>query len=134
MCLYHHISNDLIAVLLCHFSDSKETAKGFRHLLVVDIDVTVVHPVVRKWLSRCRLALCDFVFMVRKNQILSAAVQIQCFTEVMTRHSGTFNMPAWTTFSPWRFPVWFSWLCRFPDSKIQWAFLLIIHINPCSCL
>ena len=80
MCLHHHVANDFIAVLLCHFPHGEEIAQRLGHFLVVDVDIAVVHPVVGKGLAVGSFTLCDFVFMVGKDQILTAAVEVKGFT------------------------------------------------------
>ena len=63
--------------LLSDVPHQQEIAKAFGHLLVVDVDVSVVHPVAGEGLARGRLALGDFVFMVGENQVLATGVDVE---------------------------------------------------------
>ena len=44
--------------------------------------------------------LGDFVFVVRKNEILAAAMDVEGFTEMLLRHGGAFQMPARAAAAP----------------------------------
>ena len=50
-------------------------------------------------------ALGDFIFMMRKDQILSATMDINSLTEMFFNHGRTFNMPTWTTLAPGTLPT-----------------------------
>ena len=134
MCLNHHITNDFIAVLFCNFPNREEIAQRLGHFLVVNIDIAVVHPVMRECLACSSFTLCNFILVMRENQVLTAAVQIERIAQIVRRHCRAFNMPARATLAPWRFPVWFTRLCSFPNSKVQRIFFLVIDINSSTCL
>ena len=88
----------------------------------------------RECLACSSFALCNFIFVMRENQVLTAAVQIERIAQIVRRHRRAFNMPARATLTPWRFPVWFTRLCSFPNSKVQRIFFLVIDINSSTCL
>ncbi len=72
----HKEPKHLKVVFFTNLPYGKEVAQGFGHLSVVNIQECIVHPVFSKGLSVGCLALRDLVFMVRKDQILSAGVDI----------------------------------------------------------
>ena len=55
-----------------------------------------MHPVVRKCFSGERLRLRDFVFMMRKDQVLAARVEIEALAQVLHAHGGALDVPAGT--------------------------------------
>ena len=83
-----------------HFANGEKVIQRFRHFLIVNPDETVVHPVINVSVSVARLALRNFVFVVRKLQIRAATVNIKMATQARFRHRGTFNVPTWAALSP----------------------------------
>ncbi len=64
----------------------------------------VVHPVLRERLPVARFRLRDFVFVMWKEQIEPAAVNVERLPEVLHAHRRAFDMPARTTGSPGAVP------------------------------
>ena len=73
-----------------------DVAHRFRHFLVVQGHKAVVHPVANKGLSPAADTLGTFVFVVGKQQILPAAMNINAFAQMPVNHGGAFQMPART--------------------------------------
>src|SRR5688572_30425750 len=71
------------------------------HLLSVDGDHVVVHPVAHRRVTVCYSRLRDLALVVRKLQIHTAAMYIKGFSQVFTAHSRALDMPARKTFAPW---------------------------------
>ena len=67
--------------------------------------------------------------MMREDQVLTATVDIDGFTQMFVNHRGTFNMPAWTTLTPAGRPMWFSRFCGFPQYKVQRIFLVFANTD-----
>ncbi len=68
----------------------KEISKGFGHFDIINIQETVVQPVFCKRFAVGRLALSNFIFMMRENQVFAAGMDINFVTEIfldMTEHS-----------------------------------------------
>ncbi|MPN33563.1 hypothetical protein SDC9_181052 [bioreactor metagenome] len=63
----HEKADGLVAVNLCHVPHGKEVVQGFGHLLVIDIDVSVVQPEAGEGLAVGALRLGNLVFMVREG-------------------------------------------------------------------
>ena len=57
--------------------------------------------------------------MMRKNEILTAAVNINRFAEISSYHSGALNVPAGSSVAPRRLPIRLPGLCVLPKSKIH---------------
>ena len=67
--------------------DGQEIAQGFRHLLAIDHQIPIMQPIAHKGLAIMgATTLRQFVFMVRKNQILPAAMDIEGFPQIMGAH------------------------------------------------
>src|SRR4051812_29349745 len=87
-------------------SDRDEVAEALRHLLAFDFKEAVVHPVVRHNRSAVRAArLSNLVLMMRKDQIESAAMDVEDITEIGGAHGGTLDVPARTSPAPRTFPT-----------------------------
>ena len=83
----NHIAQHFPRILLEKVIDHTEVAQGFGHLLPFDIDKTVVHPDIGKGFAIVgATALGNFVFMVGKDQVLAATVNINGFTQVFLNH------------------------------------------------
>ena len=104
----------------------EKVSSGFAHLPVIDVQESVVHPVMGEGLSVRRLGLGDFVFMVRENQILSARMDVDFVSQIFFAHHGAFDVPAGTAVAPGRLPVGLPFLLGLPEHKVQRILLLIL--------
>ena len=128
----HHIFDWLIAIFFRYFPNRKEVVQGFAHLLVVHIDVAIMHPVAGIRLTGAALGLSNFIFMVREDQVLTAAVQVDGLAQMFMDHRGAFNVPAGTAFAPAGAPGRFTGFCRFPQCKVKRIFFLLVDIDSCA--
>ena len=85
-------------------------------------------------LARRALALGDLVFVVREDEILAAAVDIQRLAEVFHAHRRAFDMPARTAHPPWRFPRRLARLLRLPDGEIHRMALVRVNVDARAAL
>ena len=110
-----------------------EVPEGFAHLLSVDRDHVVVHPVAdATGASPCHI-LGNLAFMVREHQVHSASVDVEFLAEVFLAHHGAFKMPAGETFAPWTGPVHdVLGLSLFPKCEIVWSPLVALAVQ-CAC-
>ena len=77
--------------------DRHEIPQALRHFFAFDLEMAVVHPDIRHQRLMKRAArLRDFVFMVRKDEIDAAAVDIENLAEMAPRHRRAFDVPART--------------------------------------
>ena len=125
----HKETDRLIAVGRCGVPDGEEVAQRLGHLLVVDVEEAVVHPVMGKGGVVGRLRLGDLVLVVGELEILAAAVDVDGLAQVLPVHGGALDVPAGTALAPGGLPVGFAGLGGLPESKVQGIFLLIVHVN-----
>src|SRR5258708_31172792 len=78
-----------------------------------------MYPVVHELLACKSFALSNFIFMMRKDVIHAAGMNIKLLAKIFHRHSATFNMPAREATSPGAIPCHFaSGFSNFPKGKI----------------
>ena len=106
----HHFR--LVAVE--YLAHGKKVTQRLGHLLIIDTHETIVHPVVDERMLMRAFTLRNLVFMMGKLQVLSAAMYIEMFTQIMLAHRRAFDMPAGTSHAPRRIPLGFSGLRGFP--------------------
>ena len=97
----HEETQYLQIIFLGDFTNGKEIAQGFGHLHVINIQETVMHPVMCKFLVIAGFALSNFILVMREDQIFTTGMDINLFTKILLGHDRAFNMPARTAVSPW---------------------------------
>ena len=97
----HEETQYLQIIFLGDFTNGKEIAQGFGHLHVINIQETVMHPVMCKFLVIAGFALGNFILVMREDQIFTTGMDINLFTKILLGHDRAFNMPARTAVSPW---------------------------------
>ena len=112
-----------------NISYGKEISQRLGHLLIVNVDKSIVHPVTGKLLAVSRLVLGNLIFMMRENKILTAGMDIQSSSAIFRRHYAALGMPARTSFAPWRIPIRLSHLLGLPKHEVCGAFLLLLSGN-----
>ena len=74
--------------------DRHEVAFGLGHFPAFDLEIAIVHPDFCHPVGIMGAAgLGDLVFMMRKDQIQPASVNVKRFTQMVFRHHRAFNMP-----------------------------------------
>ena len=63
-------------------ADGKEIPRALGHLLAFNEKKPRVKPEVREWLSRERLGLRNFIFMMGKDQVFAAGMQVETFAQL----------------------------------------------------
>ena len=126
MCAQHKEAQHLQIVFLTDFTDGKEISEGFGHLLVIDVQEAIVHPVICKGLVVCCLRLRDFILVMREDKILTACMDIDLLTQVLLGHDRTLNMPARTTLAPRGLPVRLAFFFRLPENEIGRILLVFL--------
>jgi len=87
-------------VLFQHRANGEKVAQGFAHLFVVDVDEAVVQPVAHELAAVGRLGLGDLVFVVGKDQVLAAAVEVEGLAQEFLAHGRTLDVPARSPLAP----------------------------------
>src|SRR3954463_3109889 len=101
--------------LIQQFVHGHEIAERFRHLSAVDGEEPVVHPKIDEASAAMRaLALRQLVFMVREDQIDSAAVDVETLAEMRLAHRRALDMPARPAASPGALPTRLVGVRRLP--------------------
>ena len=77
-----------------------EVAKRLTHLLTVDGNHIVVHPVLHGLMTHRSLCLCYLALMVREHEVHAAAVDIKLLAEVLTTHGRALTVPPRETVAP----------------------------------
>ena len=86
------------------FSDltySKEVPKRFGHFAVINIQKAVVQPVFGKIFSVGSLTLCNLIFVMREDQILSTGMNVNLLSQILFGHFRALDVPSRTPFTPW---------------------------------
>ena len=130
----HEQAHGLQVKLSGDIAHGEEIALGFGHLLVVDVDKAVVHPVAHVGLSGGAGGLGDLVFVVREEQVLAAAVDIERLTQVGGAHGRALDVPAGAAHSPGAFPGGFAGFLRLPEGKVQRVLLDLVHAHARAAL
>ena len=99
--------------------EGDEVAKRFTHLLTVDGNHIVVHPVAHHvGALRCH-SLCNLTFVVREHEVHAAAVNVEMLAEVLASHGSTFAVPTRETVAPRRWPAHdVLRRCLFPEGEV----------------
>ncbi|OQC43435.1 MAG: hypothetical protein BWX60_01013 [Candidatus Marinimicrobia bacterium ADurb.Bin030] len=63
-----------------------------------------MHPIINEFLAGGGFTLGNFIFMMRKNIINAAGMNIEMPSKIFHTHRGTFDMPAGTPLAERRFP------------------------------
>src|SRR5258705_12626196 len=89
-----------------------------------------MHPVSNRIFSRSRNTLRNLRFMMRKQQILSAAMNIKRLAEIFSTHRRTFDMPARESLAPGRRPMHDVFgSCFLPQGEVDRISLLVLSFE-----
>ena len=115
----HHLGIEALQ----HLAHGEEVAERLRHLLLVDAQETVVHPVIDELDAVRALGLRDLVLVVRELQVLAAAVDVEMLAEQRAAHGGAFDVPARPPFAVARRPLRLVGLGALPEHEVERVFL-----------
>jgi hypothetical protein len=68
------------------FFDGHQVAQGFGHLFAGKLEHPIMDPIAGKLFSGKAFGLSDFVFVMGKNQIIPAAMDVDLLTKVFQIH------------------------------------------------
>src|SRR5438270_11653737 len=106
-------------------SQSVKVSQTFRHLLAFHQQEASMKPEVRKRLASSGFRLGNFVFVMRKNQVFAAGMQVETLAQFCHRHDRTLDMPSRTPRPNLALPRSFTRLRRFPKSEVSRIVLFI---------
>src|SRR5690606_34103582 len=98
------VADRLAVVAAEEFADGDEVAEALGHLLGLDRHEAVVHPVTGEGSAVGGLALRDLVFVVREDEVLAAAMDVEGLAQVAGAHGGALDVPTGTPRTPWALP------------------------------
>ena len=78
----------LARILSQYIPDYEKITQRFRHFFIIDGNEAIMHPVSGKRFTRSRFRLGDFILVMRENQILAAAMDINGSPQMFHRHDG----------------------------------------------
>ena len=87
-------------------------------------------PIARQRLAEGPLRLRDLVFVMGKNQITSAAMDIKGLSQILGAHRRALDMPTRSAQPPRALPGWLTRFAGFPKGKIQRRSLALIDFHP----
>ena len=112
----------------------KKVAEALAHLLRVHLHEAVVHPVLDEGLRAVvrpaparRRGLREFVLVVREDEILPAAVNVDGRAQHLLNHRRTLDVPPGSTRAPRRIPRRLPGLRSLPQREIRRILLPIVH-------
>ncbi len=103
--------------LLEHVRHRENIAQRFGHLLATHRDPAVVQPVLSEIVAGA-LGLRNFVLVVRKDEIASTTMDVECRPEIELRHGRAFEVPARTAGSPRCRPRGLTGLDGLPEGEV----------------
>ncbi len=124
--IQNQVSERIRAVLREEFLDGDDVADGLGHLLVAEAEHTVMDPVAGEGLAGEAFALGDLVLMVREDQVVAAAMNINRVAEEMMVHRGAFNMPTRAAGAPGAVPRGLAGFDGLPQREVEGVFLAVI--------
>ena len=77
-----------------------EVVVRLTHLLTVDGQHVVVHPVLNGGMTHRGLSLGYLALVMREDEVHATTVDVELFTQILTTHSGALTVPAWETVAP----------------------------------
>ena len=88
-----------------------------------------MHPVIDGAFARQRLRLRDFIFMMDRNMIHAAGMNVKAVSKIFARHGGAFDVPAGIAHSPGARPLHDMFFRRFlPKRKIGGMTFFRVHL------
>src|SRR5256886_16256320 len=127
-------AHDFRVVSLEELAYGGEVAGRFRHLFVPQLDEAVVHPVFDEGLPVVSIqdgfGLGDFVLVMRKLQILPAAVNVEMRSQQFRAHRRALDMPAGAPVAPRRLPEGLTLLGALPQDEIERIALGGVDLDP----
>ena len=89
-----------------------------------------MHPVFGQRLAVAAFALRDFVFVMRKDQVEPAAVNVERLAQDPAAHGRALDVPARPAFAPGAVPGGLARLGAFPQGEVGGRALAFGHLAP----
>ena len=98
--------------------------------MALHLQHAVVHPVVGQRLPGDGLGLQDLVLVVREDQVVAAAVDVDLLAQVAVDHGGALDVPSRPALPPGRVPGDLAGLGRLPHGEVQGVPLVGVRRDP----
>ena len=129
----HEKTQGLAIEALQHVADREEVAQALGHLLVVDVEKTVVQPVIDMAMPERALALGDLVLVMRELQVHAATVDVEALAQQRATHRRALDVPARAARAIVSVETGVTRLVGFgglPEHKVQRVVLAAGHRDP----
>ena len=80
--------------------EGNEVAQTLSHLLSVNGNHVVVHPIAHHLVALTGYGLCNLALVMRENQVHSAAVNVKVIAQILTSHGRTLTVPTGEPIAP----------------------------------
>ena len=97
--------------------------------MIINVDISVVKPIVAEAFSRAALRLSYLILVVREYEVLTAAVNIYALTQKAHNHCRALYMPAGSAHSPGGPPCGLTGLRSLPEGEVEGVLLYIRDVN-----
>ena len=77
-----------------------EVAQRLAHLLAIDGDHVVVHPVVHHLVALTGNCLCYLALVMREHEVHAATVNVEMLAQILASHGGTLAVPPGKSVTP----------------------------------
>ena len=126
----HPQAKPIAAGFLQAIADGDEVAERLAHLLFAHFHPRVMEPVADEGDGAgVGLGLGDLVLVVREDEVLSAAVDVNALAEVLQRHGGALYVPAGPAFAPGAVPRRLAGLRALPQGEVGSGLLVFAGID-----
>ncbi len=110
-------------------ANRQRVAQRLRHLLAAQVHHAVVQPVAREGLAGDALGLGDLAFVMREDEVLAAAVDVERLTEIADGHGRALDMPARPPGSPRAVPGGLAGLRALPQREVAGVALAFVDLH-----
>ena len=110
--------------------EGDEVAQRLAHLLPVDGNHVVVHPVVHRFVTLCGYRLGNLALVVGEEQVHAAAVDVELLAQILGAHGRALEVPAGEAVAPGRRPAHdVLGGCLFPEGEVEAVVLLALPVE-----
>src|SRR2546430_9498039 len=86
-------------------------------------------PIARQRLAEGRFGLSNLVFVMGKNQVSAATMDVERLSKILRAHRRALDVPAGSPRPPGTIPRRFARFAGFPQRKIKWRPLPLIDLD-----
>src|SRR2546421_9254248 len=116
-----------MVTVLDHITQRRKVLQAFRHLLADSVlQMLRVQPIADERLVGGGLALRDLVFVVRKDVVDTAGVDVETFAQVLHANRRALDVPARPARAERSLPRLLFRLTRLPEDEVTWIVLAVV--------